>query len=342
MTTPLLSERVTALPTYVPSHELVAEWRPATIDDVDAIMRMHAESDKVDHPEYATLREEVSDNFEVAWIDQSTDSMLALDADGEVLAYGNTFRASAFEGQANVYVMGTVRPSARRKGIGRELFAWQYARGTQILASVDLDVPGWLLAYVRQESADAIKVVGSFGLKLARYFTEMHLAVGDAKTDVPVPTGVRLQVYTPEYSESTWKARNDSFRDHWGSQPGNFERWLQLVDGDAFRGDLSVIAVDESTNEVVGMVLQSYNEEDELLSGEKASYVDSVGVVREWRGRGLAKALLAEAVRLSTAAGMEALNLDVDADSPTGANALYESLGFVAQPGGDAAMLQVF
>ncbi|MGI8830797.1 MAG: GNAT family N-acetyltransferase, partial [Candidatus Limnocylindria bacterium] len=51
-------------------------------------------------------------------------------------------------------------------------------------------------------------------------------------------------------------------------------------------------------------------------------------VRRPWRRRGLARALMTSSLVAAREAGFTSANLGVDTDSPTGANALYESLGF--------------
>ena len=56
-------------------------------------------------------------------------------------------------------------------------------------------------------------------------------------------------------------------------------------------------------------------------------YVGIIGVRRGRRGRGLAKALLLRTFGEFWRRGVTRVSLDVDADSPTGATRLYESVG---------------
>ena len=56
----------------------------------------------------------------------------------------------------------------------------------------------------------------------------------------------------------------------------------------------------------------------------------------EFRGRGVAQALLADAMRRFAAAGMDKASLDVDSENPTGALALYTKMGYVAVNAGMA------
>ena len=64
-----------------------------------------------------------------------------------------------------------------------------------------------------------------------------------------------------------------------------------------------------------------------------------MGVVREWRGRGVGTLLLAALVEVAREQGVEALSLSVEADNS--ARRLYERFGFrtVGEVGGSLTML---
>jgi ribosomal protein S18 acetylase RimI-like enzyme len=64
--------------------------------------------------------------------------------------------------------------------------------------------------------------------------------------------------------------------------------------------------------------------------GFSEGYTDLLGVRREFRGRGIARALLADAMRRFAAAGLDKASLDVDSENPSGALALYTKMGYVA------------
>lgn len=58
------------------------------------------------------------------------------------------------------------------------------------------------------------------------------------------------------------------------------------------------------------------------------SYVEYIGVHKRARGRGVAKALLNAVIADAAARGRDRVGLEVDADSPTGADGLYRSMGW--------------
>ncbi len=121
--------------------------------------------------------------------------------------------------------------------------------------------------------------------------------------------------------------KNAAFRDHWGSQPTRPEMWAAMLEQSSARRDLSLLAVDDS-DAVVGVAFQQVVPEDFERQGFTSSYLQIVAVLRSWRRRGVAPALLAGALRASRDAGFAAVALDVDAENPTGALRLYEGMGF--------------
>jgi mycothiol synthase len=73
--------------------------------------------------------------------------------------------------------------------------------------------------------------------------------------------------------------------------------------------------------------LEAYPEDDER-TGRREAWIENLGTVGPWRGRGLASGLLAWSMRAFAAAGFSHAMIAVDSDNPTGAARLYRSLGF--------------
>jgi ribosomal protein S18 acetylase RimI-like enzyme len=66
----------------------------------------------------------------------------------------------------------------------------------------------------------------------------------------------------------------------------------------------------------------------ETEGGPDGSYVAYIGVLDDARGQGVAKGLLRTIIADAAARGRDRVGLEVDADSPTGAAGLYESMGW--------------
>lgn len=339
-----LSERVSApAELRMPRHPEVALWRPATLDDLDRVATLQRAVDAADHPDWFTTREEIAANLHAEHIDAARDTLLALDADGAVLAYGIVAEAPGVGERVQVYLLGGVHPLWRDHGIGRALLGWQYDRALQRLAASEARLPGWITAFREEANRGAISVALRLGLRVTRYFTTMRRELGSAIPALEAPAGVRIVPYSAELSAAALAARNDAFRDHWGNQPKSAESWDRWTQGEVFRADLSWLAVvDEPTPidetgaggtaapRVVGFSLASVNEDDWEAQGLRSVYIDRIGTVRSHRGRGVAPACIAATLRAAQEAGLALAILDVDADSPTRAHTLYERLGFRA------------
>jgi ribosomal protein S18 acetylase RimI-like enzyme len=91
--------------------------------------------------------------------------------------------------------------------------------------------------------------------------------------------------------------------DHW---------WLaEITDGDEV----------EPAGALVGTVSES-------ATGPDGSYVSYLGVLESARGRGVATGLLRTIIADAASRGRDRVGLEVDADSPTGADGLYTSMGW--------------
>lgn len=79
---------------------------------------------------------------------------------------------------------------------------------------------------------------------------------------------------------------------------------------------------------MAGYQLTSFDPDSAADRGFKEGYTELLGVRRAYRGRGIAQALLADAMQRYVSAGMDVASLDVDSANPTGALELYLGMGY--------------
>jgi len=336
VTTPSLAARLGApVDPALPQHPEIARWRPPTDADIDAVHAVFVAADTLDHPTWLTPRQDVADFFSFSHVDPARDMIVAETADGRIVAAGGAFLHPAREGgKLTVQVEGVVHPDHRRRGIGTALHAWLDARAVAEVAEAAAQLPdGGVAAELKtsagEHNADLIAVAERAGYRVERWFSTMVRDVRAPLPTVTEPTGIRVVAYTHDRDEDARIARNDAFRDHWGSRPTEPENWASYVGGAFFRADLSRLALDED-GRIAAFCLASVNEGDWEGHGASHAYIDLIGVVRDHRRRGLAPLVVAAALRAIAEAGLEQAVLDVDTASPTGANTLYEGLGFTA------------
>jgi len=124
-------------------------------------------------------------------------------------------------------------------------------------------------------------------------------------------------------------AFNEAFRGHWGLPEMDEQLWQQFFTGvPQFRGDLTYLAMEGE--KIAGFCLNWVDQVKNEQTGIQEGFIEAVGVIPQWRGRGVASALLVHTMREFLKGGMERAALDVDTQNSTGALRLYEKLGFEA------------
>ncbi|SDH37536.1 GNAT family N-acetyltransferase [Agrococcus jejuensis] len=299
-------------------------WRRPTIADAPAMHAAYNLSGRVDHPEFQVPLQEVLDDFEASHVDVAQDFVVG-ERDGEIVAIGSAVMPDGQVDVRRVYLAGTVVPEARRQGIGAVLLAWEERRAAERLhAHGDSELPAQIHTYTEADSA-VVPFLTGVDFTIARYFTDLHRDL--SQPIVPMDDGgLTIVPFTPDLFEAGRIARNDAFRDHWGSQPTTPERWGRFTNRDVMRSDLSAVAIEG--DRIVGFCLAEHDPDDAEVAGYSSVYIALVGVVRDHRGQGIAPRLLTRTLEAARDAGLEKAVLDVDSESPTGAVGLYERLGF--------------
>ena len=122
----------------------------------------------------------------------------------------------------------------------------------------------------------------------------------------------------------------ESFQDHFNSYRESFPEFVQRLREDpGHRWDhwwLAFVSTDGCQGPAGAIVCYVLSAD---RTGAEGTYVDYIGVNRAARGRGVAKGLLHTALSDAAERGHDRVSLEVDADSPTKADGLYVSMGWV-------------
>lgn len=126
-----------------------------------------------------------------------------------------------------------------------------------------------------------------------------------------------------------------AFADHFNSAEETFDEFIfRLREDPGHRWDhwwIAEIVDGEGEPEPAGALVGTMLEGGLDENGEPkpdGSYVSYIGVLQSARGRGVAKALLNMIIADAASRGRDRVGLEVDADSPTRADALYVSMGW--------------
>lgn len=261
--------------------------------------------------------------------DHERDILLA-EVDGTLVAYSRVFWTDLVEGGRSYESFGFVHPDWRRRGIGTALHRRNDARLREIAAGHPDVTPKWLSSEGAQADPGNHALLTADGYGVVRYFFEMVAPSLEGVPSVPVPEGVEVRPVTRDQYRAIWEAMEEAFRDHWGATPGTEEDW-RTFEGDPQNADPRFWRVAWDGDQVASVVVTVVPEEENARHHRRRVYVASVCTRRPWRRRGLARALLAGSMVAAREAGFTSASLGVDAENPTGALGLYESLGYAAE-----------
>jgi mycothiol synthase len=219
-----------------------------------------------------------------------------------------------------------VDPAWRRRRVGTSLLAYAMDRISELAASHDVDRPRVAGAWVAETDAGAHVLLKTNGYVPARWFFHMKRDLADPIEVPPLPEGLEVRPVTRDDAHTLFLADQEAFIDHWGgTDPSDaaFQRWIDDAD---FDPSLHIVAYDG--DEIAGAVVNAIYPEANDKLGVKHGWLDSVFTRRPWRGRGLARALVARSLVAIRDRGMTEGILGVDADNETGALGVYTDNGF--------------
>lgn len=269
------------------------EWSVTTAADVAALVRLGSACLERDGglPDLAD-----PEHMETAFV---TDLAISgRDELGDIVAAA----AIGLDGAGERTATALVDPAVMGQGIGHELADW-----------VARSAGGPVRLVMDSMSPEAETLFADLGLRRTFAETIMRHSLRHIPV-VPRPDDVVTLPFTDDTSAAFHHAYAASFGDQPGYEEGNaraWGRWLREQRG--FRPEDSRVALDVSGH-VAGFVT--------VTDG----WIEEVGVVPDWRGKGLGAHLVARTLTAMSKRGQEAAWLAVGCDNP--ARVLYERLGF--------------
>jgi mycothiol synthase len=280
--------------------------RPITGADAAAVAALAAADEEAlnGHPS------RLEPNDPLAWwahVDLERESWLFEDE-------GGPLAAAWFElhGDVGTFV-GIVAQRAKGRGLGAAILdrgeACARTRGAAKIHAVALAA-----------DAPAAALLGGRGFREVRRFYEMAIELAATPVVPPLADGLLLDLFREEDAVAFHSALNDAFQDHWEWHPPPFEEWWELRNGEQSDAEGPLWFIVRDGDEIAAVARNEANRNG-------GGYVGALGVRRPWRGRGLGKALLYRTFAEFWGRGVTRVTLGVDSESPTGATALYESVG---------------
>lgn len=294
--------------------------------DLEAIVELQNICRAVDPQDEVFTLQELRDEYAHPDMDMTRDLRLWEDADGTLLAFGEMWVPSTGDnGDGSLWFQ--IHPSARDTDLSAEIIAWGEARMREVAQQRNITKP-LLRCSARDVQAERLALLQQHGFAVARYFFRMARDLAAPMPEAEWPQGFTLRHVAGEHEIPAWvECYNQSFIDHWNHHPRTVEQQMHWVRTPTYRPELDLVAVaDDGT--FAAFCFCSINLEANTLAGNHEGWINLLGTRRGYRKLGLGRAMLLAGLSTIKAQGMDTALLGVDAENPTGALHLYESVGF--------------
>lgn len=260
--------------------------------------------------------------------DPVNDSILVFDDNGKLAGFNWLERPlPGAEREYRIFLWGEVHMDHRGKGLGTFLMTWGEKRAREIFAELPDNLPRFIRIGVIDTLKDRQALYEKHGMTPARYFYRMRRELSQQIPEAGLPDGIRLVRWTPELDEATLSVFNESFLDHWGFEPLPLNTWKNwFSQHPEFLPGCTFLAMDG--DKAVSICVSKDRLVENAKTGMREAWIQDVGTLRSYRGKGIASALMCAAMRAFKEKGYLNAGLGVDVVNPTGALRIYERLGF--------------
>lgn len=286
--------------------------RPPSLEDAPAVARMIAAYEREVFGSSEMSETWLRDDWNE--VDLAEQALVILASDGRVAASADIVNRAS----VTFSVYGYVHPGQRGNRLEDALIAWgeQWALDHMLPESAEAPITVNHYAPAGDESGRILLV--EHGYAPVRGYYMMEISLDDEPAAPEWPRNITVRVFKPNHDErATFETVEESFQDHWGHTPGSFDRFLGVTKAESFDPDLWFLAFDG--DELAGICL------NKIIDG--SGWIETVGVRRPWRGRGLGLALLRHSIAELYWREVPVVGLSVDAESLTGAPRLFERAG---------------
>jgi len=283
--------------------------RPATRADLPAVVDLFLTYDATLQAEPDPLNEYLQWIWGLPYVDLARDTVLLQDDDG-VVGFAQGILDPETGGPFSVD--WGVALAHDLDAVGAALLTWCERQRD------DREIRDPIRASIVAEDDRARALLEGRGYVQVRLMWDMVRSLGEPQDLDVDPDGVEVRTFRVGQDEQLlYRIDETAFRDHWDHVDRTYEAFAARMFGESWDPSLAFLA--EVDGEPAGELV--------AIADVGRGWIASVGVLRAYRGRGAAKALLRRAFAELAARGQERVELSVDATSPTGAVALYEGMG---------------
>ncbi len=308
----------------------IAALKPLTANDAKMLVALTEACRQVDAIETVQSEEQIRFQFQTPGVQFEGNAWLLQNPDGDVPIAAIICVPLPGEDGDIIQIDVTVHPDYRMDGLEDLLFEYAVAHSVNYLQLGARK--GKIQAGCRSDRQAKIELFTRFGLAPIRYFHTLERSLSADIDVVPSPEGITIRSLNPIVDfKLLYIALSESFKDHFNPMEFTEEQVMHWISSSEFAPGLSLLAIQcdgDEQADAAGICLNRIRHGFNIANDKKEGEINALGVRREFRRRGIARALLTASMALLREQGLETAILSVDSENPLGATDLYASVGF--------------
>ncbi len=262
---------------------------------------------------------ELAESFSQAQNIDLRQDLLLVELDTQVIGFQWLRWWSQADGTWIYYHRGRVLPQWRGRGIGTTTMRWAERRIRELAQIHPTGGRAVFRANTTSHEKEYNELLLTEGYMPIHSFIELGYDNHQPLPAVELPADFTLKPAKPEHYRAIWEANEEGFADEWGRRDSSELDYVRFLGNPQFDPTLWQIAW--KNDEIAGVALCEINERG---VGE----ITDLSVRQPFRGQGLARALIVQALHSLKARQPKHIRIFTDTDDPFGARKLYESVGF--------------
>ena len=217
-----------------------------------------------------------------------------------------------------------VIPESRGRGIERQLVE---------LALRELKDRGMAIAqaFIDSRERDYVELLEGLDFKQVRVVSNMEMELADISQEIGENKQMAIRSLQKEREEEirllTWLL-NETFKENFNFRPDTVEEVRYFLFSDLYYNEAKETFLAVLDDESVGYIGVGIDEKYNLEKKVQAGDIFTIGVLKQYRRRGIGARLMLHALETLKAKGMTKAMLGVDDYNRTKAMKLYEKVGF--------------
>ena len=306
---------------------LTYQDRPYTDADLQAVCDLLNLCDQVGNLDDNYAPEDLRLEFESPSLDKEKDLRLWWGEDGRLVGFGQIwFPKEQNPGEVAGYCYWRIHPEARQQSLEDEIFKWIEGRVGGL--AHEQGVTARLRTAAPDHDAYSRGVQERHGMEIVRYFFKMERDLSEPIPELQLPEGFTQRHVRDEEEMKLWvEMFNQSFIDHYDFHPMHIEDHLHWLSSPKYKPEHDLIAV-APDGTFAAFCFCWIDPDDNARNNRSEGWIDILGTRRGYRKIGLGRGMLIAGMSKLKEDGVDKAVLGVDAENPTGALGLYESVGF--------------